>query len=1187
MNTTYSSLYVNGKLNANKDSGGLKVTDMPLYIGTSFVSTSLFNGTIDEFAIWNRTLSADEISALYSLGEGKYYWKVNATDGALGNELEVREFTIDSSLPALIIGKNDSHLELGIETININWTATDANLDSVVFNITYPNGTVLYSSTSASGEINLTPSNLTVLGTYDISLWANDSAANADTATDSFDVNDTIAPAIDFVAPTPQNGTVQSETSVYVNVSTSDANEHSAFIDWNKSLVLWMNFENVLSNGTVFDNSSYGNDGTMRGFSSNTTVIGKRGKAMEFDGVNDYVVIDTGILNGADNVTVAAWIRRKGNSAVVSGYRYEILFHEGFATGYELTANCNDDNLQFAFRTGGVTYKALTPNSILKDGQWHHVAGVYDGDADIISIYVDGVEKNSSVADADMADPFNEGRVGGSIATGRPCDGNTDDAGGYFNGTIDEVMVFNRVLTPEEINATYQAGTYRLYRNFTGLSDATYNYTAYAIDQGGNVNSTSRSVSVDTIKPQILYAGGTAANNTYFSRNWIYVNVSVIDNNVNETRFYLYNSSFGLVNNTNSTTATYVNFTNLNSNMVYYYNATHIDKAGNANSTPTRMITLDTAYPALTLSIAPNPAEFNAENVSVNWTATDTNLDDSYCNVSYPNGTLLSQFSANFTLTTENLSVLGIYVVTLYANDSANNINTTTSQLEVRDTTIPLINLISPANNTGDNDGNITFAYNVSDDGEISNCSLIINNNINLTNSTIVKSTLQNFTLANLTARQYNWSINCTDNSSNTAQSEIRMLAVIETTNFGGDTTDLSQVNASNITNLVIEQPSYGKINFSESIDLSEGADIGKYVNISFNRIEINSTALPQLNKSATLYLYNLTFTNPRILRDGKVCSSSICKKISYAGRKLTFNVTRFSVYSAEETPAETATTTTSGGGSDGGGGGGGILPKSSFSLSTTSIEAEMVIGSSTTRLIEIRNTGNTKLAGKIKVKGLKGYVFLSDDKFSLDAGETKTIEVNILAKKLGTIAGKLVFSANGIEKEVRITLEVETESVLFDVKIDIPAEYSEVEAGDILPAQVTLLSMGVPKKVDVYITYTIKNMEGEKIVEEYETVAVEKQLTFAKQFEMPENMKPGEYVISMEVSYADAIATSGELFTVIAKEHIESPAIVKRKKALLALIVIIIVGTIILNAYSYILFKKMKKRKQGKTEAK
>ena len=135
-------------------------------------------------------------------------------------------------------------------------------------------------------------------------------------------------------------------------------------------------------------------------------------------------------------------------------------------------------------------------------------------------------------------------------------------------------------------------------------------------------------------------------------------------------------------------------------------------------------------------------------------------------------------------------------------------------------------------------------------------------------------------------------------------------------TNFAGSTTDFTTTDISSITNLVLENSSYGKINFSESVNLSVGGDLNTYINISDNYIYINSTALSALNKSATLTLYNLSYTNPRILKDGVVCPSSICTEVSYTGGTFTFTVTSFSNYSAEETPStlEDTEETSSGG---------------------------------------------------------------------------------------------------------------------------------------------------------------------------------------------------------------------------------------------------------------------------------
>ncbi|GAJ13299.1 unnamed protein product, partial [marine sediment metagenome] len=116
-----------------------------------------------------------------------------------------------------------------------------------------------------------------------------------------------------------------------------------------------------------------------------------------------------------------------------------------------------------------------------------------------------------------------------------------------------------------------------------------------------------------------------------------------------------------------------------------------------------------------------------------------------------------------------------------------------------------------------------------------------------------------------------------------------------------------------NLSNVILEHTGWGKIEFNEAINLTDDenpsddkVNISANINISDNRIEINSIALPNFNKAATLRLYNLTLVAPvRILRDGSVCSSTICTEGDYSGGTLIFNVTQFTVYSAEEIPSE------------------------------------------------------------------------------------------------------------------------------------------------------------------------------------------------------------------------------------------------------------------------------------------
>lgn len=248
----------------------------------------------------------------------------------------------------------------------------------------------------------------------------------------------------------------------------------------------------------------------------------------------------------------------------------------------------------------------------------------------------------------------------------------------------------------------------------------------------------------------------------------------------------------------------------------------------------------------------------------------------------------------------------GLYVWTVYCNDTANNYNNTVENRTLTvDINAPSLTVVSPLNNTADIDGWVYFNYTAVDAFVgLDSCWLTINGEINMSN--VSSEVPENFTVSLIEGR-YAWNVSCNDSLNNVANSDTYDLSIVLATEFSGDTTDISQVNVTNIINLVIEVPSYGKINFTDDVDLSNGGDLNTYLNISFNSINVNTSVLPELNKSAMLYLYNLTFSNPRILREGLVCPSDVCVNILYSGGVLEFSTMSFSVYSTEETPTVTA----------------------------------------------------------------------------------------------------------------------------------------------------------------------------------------------------------------------------------------------------------------------------------------
>jgi len=134
MNASTVVFYANGdEVGTNVGSFSTNVNTNNLRVGAGFESaggSAGFNGTIDEVVIWNRTLNSTDITNLYRLNSGKYFWKVNITDnGDNRNESETREFSINAP-PAIsnALINATSNLIINSTTtqmVKVNATITD------------------------------------------------------------------------------------------------------------------------------------------------------------------------------------------------------------------------------------------------------------------------------------------------------------------------------------------------------------------------------------------------------------------------------------------------------------------------------------------------------------------------------------------------------------------------------------------------------------------------------------------------------------------------------------------------------------------------------------------------------------------------------------------------------------------------------------------------------------------------------------------------------------------------------------------------------------------------------------------------------------------------------------------------------------------------------------------------------
>ncbi|MFH1294468.1 MAG: DUF2341 domain-containing protein, partial [Candidatus Aenigmatarchaeota archaeon] len=219
------------------------------------------------------------------------------------------------------------------------------------------------------------------------------------------------------------------DTSVSLPVATVGGELEQAIAEWKFNE----------GSGTAASDSIGSNTGTVYGDA--TWIDGKEGKALSFDGVNDYVYLPS--VNPTNAISVEAWVKSSSSSGYTGVWQLVSKYSAYVLGVYETNGN----NMCFIIHNGGWVYESCY---VVPDPQnWHHFVGTYDSVTGVKNLYMDGVLRATY-------DTY--GAISADTGPIHIAHMESDPGSSYFmGGMVDNIRIWDYALSPSQVQAVYSS----------------------------------------------------------------------------------------------------------------------------------------------------------------------------------------------------------------------------------------------------------------------------------------------------------------------------------------------------------------------------------------------------------------------------------------------------------------------------------------------------------------------------------------------------------------------------------------------------------------------------------------------------------------------------------------------------------------------------------------------------------
>jgi hypothetical protein len=285
----------------------------------------------------------------------------------------------------------------------------------------------------------------------------------------------------------PSNNSIITDLNQTISTTITGSENVSTWIDWNNSLIGYWDF-NTKNATHIHDLSTRNNSGLISGDITSNNSDSIRGNYSTFDGSDDYISINNSIYNDLfiGGATISMWVKPQftssdlfylasvGDLSSTNSWNFNLR---------DLGGNTNAIQLGYVFSGN---YPTWIVNDVVFPDTWSHVTLVYDSSSglNVPQFYINSILYDSFDSVLSPVGVPSQDLDFTHLSFGiREYDLARD-----YDGLMDEILIFNRTLSQQEVNALYQSQVHNFEFNTTNLLDNTqYNYTMFSINSSGDL----------------------------------------------------------------------------------------------------------------------------------------------------------------------------------------------------------------------------------------------------------------------------------------------------------------------------------------------------------------------------------------------------------------------------------------------------------------------------------------------------------------------------------------------------------------------------------------------------------------------------------------------------------------------------------------------------------------------------